>query len=78
MAWGAPRGVDDLIAKLRDNTTVGLAGSGYSRPRRDCEIVFVLVGLGLPSNRHCGVVLRGAPDSTNLKDRWPLEEKHGL
>lgn len=22
MAWGAPRGVDDLIAKLRDNKTV--------------------------------------------------------
>lgn len=25
MAWGAPRGVADLIAKLRDNTTVGFA-----------------------------------------------------
>lgn len=22
MAWGAPRGVDDLIAKLKDNKTV--------------------------------------------------------
>lgn len=26
MAWGAPRGVDDLIAKLRDNTTVSSVG----------------------------------------------------
>lgn len=36
MAWGAPRGVDDLIAKLNDNSTVRQCGCLC---RGDCEFL---------------------------------------